>query len=290
MALAPTESASARTRTTSNTSGDHIDALAIGARLADRYVVDAFLGQGGMGAVYRARDEQLGEHVALKIVRGTATLREEVRLAQKVTHPNVCRTYDLQQVGDEHFVTMEYVAGETLAMRLRREGKLAVGEAVRIARAIADGLAAAHAQGIVHRDLKPGNVMIAGSRTVLMDFGIAQQISSASDMLAGTRGYMAPELFEGGGLDERADLYALGCVLFEMLTGKLPEDARDLVMRSGGARVRTGRPDTPRWLARVVTDLIARDRSVRPAGLARLRRGARSRWPIAAVIAIPVLG
>src|SRR5439155_23897612 len=152
-------------------------------------------------------------------VRDDALL-DETRLAQKVTHPSVCRTYDLEEIAGHLLVKMEYVAGDTLTARLSATGRFAIDEAVRIARAIADGLAAAHEQGIVHRDLKPSNVMLSRNRVVLMDFGIARRIASASGKTAGTLGYMAPEQIANLTVDGRADLYALGCVLYAMLTGE----------------------------------------------------------------------
>jgi hypothetical protein len=249
--------------------------LAIGQRVGDRYVVRAFLGEGGMGAVYRALDEKLDEEVALKVVRGalgtSSRLRDEVRLAQKVTHPYVCRTYDLEEVDGLHFVKMEYVVGETLAHALAA-GKLPIARAIPIARKILAGLAAAHVQGIVHRDLKPGNVMLSGERVVLMDFGLAQKAAAESD-IAGTPGYMAPEQLAGAELDGRADLYALGCVLYEMLAG-------ERVPTAGAIDVRAKRPDAPRWLARATALLLAKEPRVRPDGARLLGRGPR-RWPFA---------
>jgi len=256
--------------------------LATGERLGGRYVIQSFLGEGGMGAVYRALDEQLGDEIALKIVRSAAvdTLRDEVRLAQKVTHPNVCRTYDLEVIDGQQLVKMEYVAGETLALRLERDGRLAIAEAVRIARAVAEGLAAAHANGVVHRDLKPGNVMLAGDRVVLMDFGLASLIAGPAADAAGTLGYMAPEQIKEDAVDERADLYALGCLLYEMLVGE-PVFTGDLLLitaRHGWSEapaVRAKRADTPRWLARAVKILLSKQPAQRPAGVALLRHGPR---------------
>src|SRR5690242_8364012 len=167
----------------------------IGDKLGGRYVIEATLGMGGMGIVFRALDEKLGETVALKVMTGAleeSVLRDEVRLAQKVTHPNVCRTFDLEDVDGYHLVKMELVAGETLAARLTREPKLPVGECIRIARAIAAGLAAAHARKIVHADLKPANVMLDGERVVLMDFGVARLAADPTTGVRGTVGYMAP--------------------------------------------------------------------------------------------------
>ena len=256
--------------------------LAVGERLGGRYLIQSFLGEGGMGAVYRALDEQLGEDIALKVVRTTAvdTLRDEVRLAQKVTHPNVCRTYDLEVIDGQHLVKMEYVEGETLAVRLERDRRLPIGEALRIARAIAEGLAAAHDKGIVHRDLKPGNVMLAGDRVVLMDFGIASLIASPVADVAGTLGYMAPEQIKKGDVDGRADYYALGCLLYEMLTGEhvFTGDPVLITAQHGWSvapSVRDKRRETPRWLARAVKLLLAKEPAERPAGVALLRRGPR---------------
>ncbi len=267
--------------------------LAIGSKLGARYRIDAFIGEGGMGAVYRATDEKLGADVALKVMRGTRAdkwLRDEVRLAQKVTHRNVCRTYDLEDVDGHSFIKMEYVAGETLTARLKR-GKLEIAEAIWIARGLADGLLAAHVQGIVHRDLKPGNVILAKDRPVLTDFGIARTVEGPSEGVAGTVGYMAPEQFTNTHVDQRADLYALGCLLFEMLAGESvfgKGSAIELATRHvavAPANVRTLRPDVPRWLASAVDSLLAKDPAKRPAGIARLRAGPRSPWKIAVPIA-----
>ena len=308
-ALGPTLSATPRDAASGTTDPVHAAtapaprdlavALVIGERVGERYLVRSFLGEGGMGAVYRALDETLGEEVALKVVRGVGidTLRDEVRLAQKVTHTNVCRTYDLEEAGGHHFVKMEFVDGETLAARIARTGKLAVDEAVRIARAIADGLGAAHAKGIVHRDLKPGNIMLSGDRAVLMDFGIAHLIASPTSGIAGTFGYMAPEQITEGTIDGRADLYALGCVLHEMLAGEPLFGGKrlELAIRHVSVRppdIRSLRPEVPGWLARALRDLLAKVPERRDRGVARLRAGKRSRaWVVAAIgIALAVVG
>jgi predicted Ser/Thr protein kinase len=272
--------------------------LGPGQLLGDRYQIEAFIGEGGMGAVYLALDRELGEHVALKVVRGVAdraTLREEVRLAQKVTHRNVCRTYDLETVGDCSFVKMEHVVGETLYMRLVRVHSLPIAETIRIARELVDGLGCAHAQGIVHRDLKPGNVMLdVHQRPVLMDFGLALQNDSGVGVLAaGTPGYMSPEQLAGTGVDARSDLYALGCLVYEMLTGErvfgqgtpLELAARHTVLAPPDPRDR--RPETPRWLARAVVLLLSKTPAERVAGAALLVAGPpRPRWPLFALAAL----
>ena len=258
--------------------------LDVGQRIGDRYVVRKLLGRGGMGAVYAALDEKLGEEVALKVVGDdlAGQLRDEVRLAQKVAHPNVCRTYDLEEVGGQYFVKMELLAGDTLAQRLKVAKKLPIDDAVRVARAVGAGLAAAHERGIIHRDLKPSNVMLVGERVVLMDFGIAKSVMSTMRTMAGTFGYMAPEQFANTRVDRRADLYALGCLLYEMLTGELVFGAANAVelaarhVMVAAPDVRGKRPDTPRWLAQAVAALLAKDPAARDAGWARLQAGPRS--------------
>lgn len=275
--------------------------LATGQRLGDRYIVRGLLGMGGMGAVYRAFDEKLEEDVALKIVRGpvagSTQLRDEVRLAQKVTHENVCRTYDLEDVEGLHLVKMEYVDGETLAVRLAREPRgMPIREALRIARAVAAGLAAAHAKRIVHRDLKPGNVMITPTdRVVLMDFGLAQPTSTDVDT-AGTPGYMAPEQIAGAAVDERADLYALGCLTYEMLAGErvfpgTTVSSLDVQHASTPPPdVRARRPDVPRWLARAVTLLLAKEPAQRLGGCQLLVAGASRRRIVLPIAGVGLVG
>ena len=264
-----------------------------GDRLGDRYVVKTILGFGGMGAVYRVFDEILGEDVALKAVRSATAanegLRDEVRLAQKVTHANVCRTYDLEDVGGRHFVKMEFLAGETLSARLAATGPQRIAEAVRIARAVAAGLGAAHARGIVHRDLKPGNVMLVGERVVLMDFGLAQHANAGATDRSGTPGYMAPEQLRGDPVDARTDLYALGCLLYELLAGEPAFPGRspaELIERQTTAPtpdIRARRGDVPRWLATATRRLLAQAPGERERGLELLVRGPRS-WGLAAAL------
>jgi predicted ATPase/tetratricopeptide (TPR) repeat protein/GNAT superfamily N-acetyltransferase len=206
-----------------------------GALLSGRYRVVRLLGSGGMGRVYEVVDEVLGIDVALKTLRRAAAgpeavraLKREVLLARLVTHPNVCRIYDLGQAGDTWFITMELLRGETLAQRLRRSGPLAVTDAIRYARPIIEGLGAAHRAGVVHRDFKPENTMIVGSngdeRVVVTDFGIARSTGAVVDeaTISGTPAYMAPEQVRGDPIGPATDIYALGLVLFEMVTGRLP--------------------------------------------------------------------
>ncbi len=211
----------------------------VGAALAGgRYRVLALLGEGGMGSVYRARDVELDETVALKMLRRDLVdkpgvierFRREVKLARRVTHPNVARTYDIGEHEGEKFLTMELVEGEPLSALLARERRLPLGRVVDLASEICAGLAAAHDAGVIHRDLKPDNVLLSSDgRVVITDFGVARGSIEGTDPAAtmgvsvGTPAYMAPEQVRGAqDIDARADIYALGVMLFEMLTGELP--------------------------------------------------------------------
>jgi serine/threonine protein kinase len=250
------------------------------SRSSKRYRRLRQLGAGGMGAVHLAVDEVLGKEVALKVIRpdrasrgeGLGELRAEVLLAQKVTHRNVCRIYDLDEVDGDYLVKMEFVDGATLAARLG-SGPLPVAEVLRIARDVVRGLAAAHEQRVVHRDLKPHNVMIekGTGRVVLLDFGLALAAASPGQQsgTAGTPEYMAPEQMRGEPLDGRADLYSLGAMLYQLLVGEVPfPDARERyaqgeVVSGTVPDVRASRPEVPPWLAATVARLLEADRDRR---------------------------
>lgn len=255
------------------------------AVLSGRYELLCLLGSGAMGTVYRARDRELDDVVALKVLKKELAaapgmlerFKREVKLARRVTHKNVARTFDIGEHEGDRFLTMEFVDGEMLGRRLARVARLSVGEASRIARDVCAGLAAAHAAGVLHRDLKPENVIVSKDGVaVITDFGIARALSedeagkTAAGAFVGTPAYMAPEQVEGAGdLDARADLYALGAMLFELLTGraawagqsaiavaaarllKPPPDPRSLV------------PDLPEPVAALVMKLLARSRDER---------------------------
>jgi serine/threonine-protein kinase len=203
-----------------------------GALFANRFRIVGLLGRGGMGEVYRAQDLELDQPVALKFLtavrhdeRARSRLRSEVRLARQVSHANVCRVYDIGEAQGESYLSMEYVDGEDLGALLRRIGKLPVDKAVEIALRLSDGLAAAHAKGVLHRDLKPANIMIDSSGAVrIMDFGLAAIAGDIRGTLLqeGTPFYMAPEQLAGQKVSVQSDIYSLGLVFYEMLTGKPP--------------------------------------------------------------------
>ncbi len=202
-----------------------------GRLVAGRYRIIALLGKGGMGEVYRADDLTLGQAVAMKFLPDEAgrdeglleRFRNEVRMARRVSHPNVCRVYDVGEVDGQTFFTMEYVDGEDLASLLRRIGRLPPDKALDIARHLCAGLAAAHAKGVLHRDLKPANIMLDGrGHVVITDFGLAGVADDirGQEVRSGTPAYMAPEQLAGKEVSTRSDIYALGLVLYEVFTGK----------------------------------------------------------------------
>jgi serine/threonine protein kinase len=202
-----------------------------GTLLAQRYRVVSLLGRGGMGEVYRANDLLLGQTVALKFLPAEwasdesrlARFRNEVRIARQVSHPNVCRVYDIGEVEGSPYLSMEYVDGEDLASLLRRIGRLPPDKALEIARQLCAGLAAAHDKGVLHRDLKPGNIMLDGlGQLRITDFGLAGVAGEVKDIRSGTPAYMAPEQRSGQEVTSRSDIYALGVVLHEVFTGKRP--------------------------------------------------------------------
>jgi len=224
------------------------DRFSTGAVLAGRYRIIRCIGRGGMGEVYRADDLTLDQQVALKFLAKTRTddetwlarFHQEVRVARKVTHPNINRVYDIGEAEGEVFFSMEFVDGEDLASLLRRVGRIAGVRAAQMASQLCAGLGAAHDQGVLHRDFKPANIMIDGKGQVrITDFGIAALVAEADTAagMAGTPAYMAPELFRGEQPSIRSDLYALGMVLYELMTGKPPFD--------GLAPNHRDRPKTP---------------------------------------------
>jgi len=245
--------------------------------LAGRYQVLALIGLGGMGAVYKVLDRELDEVVALKMLKREIAnapgivdrFRREVKLARRVTHPNVARTFDLGEHEGDRFLTMELVEGESLASLIAREGQLPLARVIEIASAICAGLEAAHAAGVIHRDLKPDNVMLGADRIVITDFGVAcvedAGAAARTGIPIGTPAYMAPEQVEASPhIDARADIYAFGAMLFELLTRHLPFEA-DSVFAVAAMRLTQDAPDPasyradlPESLARVVRKCMAR--------------------------------
>jgi eukaryotic-like serine/threonine-protein kinase len=278
--------------------------LSPGEVLSGRFRIVQFLGRGGMGEVYEAKDLELGERIALKTIRpeiafeprSLARFKQEIQLARRVTHPNVCRMFDLGrcQTGPGAtvitFLTMELIKGETLAVKLRSQGRMMTAEALPLIQQMADALAAAHDVGVVHRDFKPGNVMLASAKTdakvmrvVVTDFGLAKAVAVSVDKATGentassvtssghhpgTLAYMAPEQMEGREATPAADVYALGLVMYEMLVGRkpFPEDAplagALLRLREDPASPRVYVPDFDRHWERVLLRCLTKN----PAG------------------------
>ena len=261
------------------TRSSHIHAtFRAGDLLCDRFRVVRFIARGGMGELYEAEDLTLGERVALKTIRSeiavhqraTQRFRREVQLARKVTHPNICRIFDLFEhrppegtAGSVSFVTMELLQGETLSQRLRRLGPFSVNDAHAVVEQMAAALSAAHAAGVIHRDLKANNVMLLDSgpsrppRVVITDFGLAHMLGDTrsdgdgaitlSGDVVGTPEYMSPEQIEGGVLTPASDIYALGILIYEMVTGQRPF-AADTPIASALKRVVDPAPKSPREL------------------------------------------
>ncbi len=258
------------------------DALARGTFFASRYEVIEELGAGGMGRVYRVYDQKIEEEVALKLIRPEIAaerrtverFRNEIKTARKISHKNVCRTHDLGEEGRALFITMEYVRGEDLKSVIRRMKVLAPGTAVSIARQVAEGLGEAQRLGVVHRDLKPSNIMIdKDGNAKIMDFGIARSLArpgtTAEGAIIGTPEYMSPEQVEGKPADERADIYALGVILFEMVTGKAPFKGDTSLAVAHKHRyepapdARMLNPQIPQDLSRLILHCLEKEREAR---------------------------
>jgi serine/threonine protein kinase len=252
--------------------------LSPGERLGS-YEIVSLIGSGGMGEVYRARDTRLRREVALKLLATTfsdeavamARFQREGHAIAALSHPNICAIYDVGMHGEIPFLVMEYLQGETVAARLRR-GPFTVSETIEIGSQVADALAAVHRSDLIHRDLNPTNIMLTATGAKLLDFGLAkintnallaatattQTELSAAGMLMGTLAYMSPEQLQGVAIDHRADLFALGAVLYEMLTARRAfegvgnADVIAAVLRSDPQPVKNVRPEIPHSLAAVV--------------------------------------
>ncbi|HVR42286.1 MAG TPA: serine/threonine-protein kinase [Thermoanaerobaculia bacterium] len=255
--------------------------LEAGTVLVSRYRIVSRLGSGGMGVVYAADDLKLGQRVALKFVHPgsrpqlAARLLGELRTGRQIAHPNVCRLYDVVELGEGHFISMEYVEGEPLDALLARSGRLSPERTLELARELCAGLAAAHDLGVVHRDLKPANVMIdSRGKARIMDFGLALAADAAARERAGTAGtpaYMAPEQLRGEEATPGSDLYALGLIVYEAATGKRFSEGRSIreIRDSAASRRRTSRPSsfTPEidpQLEQIVLQCLETDPDRRP--------------------------
>ncbi|MEO1268853.1 MAG: serine/threonine-protein kinase, partial [Myxococcota bacterium] len=242
-----------------------------------RYTLLKRLGSGGMGDVYKARDRALDEIVALKTLRQDLALsetavkrfRQEVKLARRVTHPSVARTFDLGLEGEQLFLTMEYIAGQSLALYLHRMGAMTLSQTVSCLVPICEGLEAAHKVGVIHRDLKPENIQLTSEgRLVILDFGIAwtKSDSGRPNEVIGTLAYMAPEQLDSGVLGPWTDIYAMGCIAYHMLTGRMPWGQVSDIL-TAKARLHTAPPD-PRQhvpgLSPRATELIQRCMALQP--------------------------
>lgn len=212
-----------------------VDPFSLGTHIAGRYQIIEELGAGGMGKVFKVLDTEINEKIALKLIkpeiaRDGSTIerfRNELKISRNIAHKNVCRMYHIGETEGIHYITMEYVSGEDLKNTLKRVGPLSSGKAIIIAKQICQGLYEAHSHGVVHRDLKPSNIMLDVNGNVrIMDFGIARTTKSKgvteTGMVVGTPDYMSPEQAEGKGVDQRADLYSFGIILYEMVTGHVP--------------------------------------------------------------------
>jgi serine/threonine protein kinase/predicted Zn-dependent protease len=209
--------------------------LTTGSTFAGRYQIIEELGKGGMGKVYKVHDTKIKEKIALKLIKPEIAkdkktierFNNELRLARKIRHKNICQMFDLGEEKGTHFITMEFVPGQDLKGLIRQTGQLAVGTTINITKQICDGLTEAHKSGVIHRDLKPSNIMIDKEGDVrIMDFGIARSLEAkgitGAGVMIGTPEYMSPEQVEGKEVDQRSDIYSLGIILYEMATGQVP--------------------------------------------------------------------
>jgi len=255
-------------------------ALKAGSDFGPRYRIEALLGQGGMGRVYKAYDKELSRTVAIKVVRhgiadeagALSRFKQELVLASKVSHKNILRIHDMGEVAGMKFITMAYVEGHDLHQLIRDNGKLPIERAVKFAQQLAGALAAAHAEDIVHRDLKPQNILVdASDQVYIADFGLAKSYAEGSvgmtqsGAFLGTPRYMSPEQVEGKPTDGRSDLYAYGLILYEMVTGDVPftGDSSLKVMyqriQERPKSPRTVNPEIPVWLDRIIMHCLEKD-------------------------------
>jgi len=252
--------------------------LEVGQVLGGRFEIQEMLGIGGMGAVYKAYDRDIDRVIALKCIRPelakdpeiTQRFTQELLLARQIAHKNIIRIFDVRDSGGLKFITMEYVEGQDLGSLVESRGKLTIAESVAIIMQVCSGLACAHAEGVVHRDLKPGNIMVdPQGRVVVMDFGLARadhigQMTQTGAVM-GTYQYMSPEQAKGTKADARSDIFTVGIILYELLTGKTPYSAdsalASLLKRTQESAVPPSQIDSavPRPLSAIVAKCLERD-------------------------------
>ena len=270
-----------------------MNVLSPGQTFGNRYEIKSVLGVGGMGMVYKANDKELGEAVAIKTLKpdlvaadtnALERFKSEIKLARRIAHRNVVRTYDLGETGGLYYLTMEYVEGKSLKDLIRERGRLPVSIVLPIAKQLCRALEVSHDEGVIHRDIKPQNMVVQADGVLkVMDFGIARLVSRPKEaghteagMVVGTPEYMAPEQLLGDELDARADLYATGVVLYECLVGRVPITADTPVTLIAKVLEEEPRPplavvpEIPQELSDLVMWVLAKDREKRPRSAAEL--------------------
>ena len=278
-----------------------------GTLLTDRYRIVALIGRGGMGEVYRAEDLKLDQDVALKFLpeklvqdgAALARFHREVRIAREISHPNVCRVFDIGEVNGVPFISMEYVDGEDLSTLLRRIGRLPQDKAIDMARQLCAGIAVAHDHGVLHRDLKPANVMLDDRGKIrIMDFGLAGVASEiqGAEISSGTPAYMAPEQLAGKEVTIQSDIYSLGLVLYEIFTGRRAFEASNLNdllrLREHSSITHPSQvvPDLDPLVERVILRALEADPEKRPKTALQIAAALPGGDPLAAALAAGEIG
>ncbi|HEX6863364.1 MAG TPA: serine/threonine-protein kinase, partial [Thermoanaerobaculia bacterium] len=270
-----------------------LSGISPGALMGQRFEILAVLGAGGMGVVYKARDRELDDLVALKMLKkellgdpgNLDRLKAEIKLARKITHPNVLRTHDFGEIGGMPYISMEYVRGVTLRYLLDQTHRLPYSAGLRLAKQLCAGLGAAHAQGVLHRDIKPENLILEPTGNAkLMDFGIARPIKrmeagqTEAGFIVGTPLYLSPEQLEGQEVDVRADIYSTGVVLYEIFSGELPFNAPTAVeimlkhLREPAPSPRTHWPEMPPKLEAIILRCLEKNPEARYRNVDELQR------------------